>query len=72
VPRRLTESLKTPLLLLVLILLSGGTVFQAEASLDSRLFDAAEAGADPEEADKDGNTPLILAAGNGTIAFGIA
>jgi ankyrin repeat protein len=36
--------MKTPLLLLVLILLSGGVVFQAEASLDSRLIDAAEAG----------------------------
>jgi ankyrin repeat protein len=36
--------MKIPLLLLVLILLSGGAVFQVEASLDSRLIDAAEAG----------------------------
>ena len=35
--------MKISLLLLVLILL-GGPVFQAEASLDSRLIDAAEAG----------------------------
>ena len=28
-----------------------------------------EAGANPEEVDKDGNTPLILAAGNGTVAI---
>jgi len=36
--------MKTPFLLLVLILLSGGVGFQAEASQDSRLIDAAEAG----------------------------
>ena len=36
--------MKTYLLLLVLILLSGGAIFRAEASLDSRLIDAAEAG----------------------------
>ena len=43
-PKRLTEPIKISRLLLVLILLSGGAVFQAEASLDSRLIDAAEAG----------------------------
>ena len=36
--------MKNPLLLLVLIVLLGGPVFQAEASLDTRLIDAAEAG----------------------------
>ena len=36
--------MKISRLLLVLILLSGGAVFRAEASLDSRLIDAAEAG----------------------------
>jgi ankyrin repeat protein len=36
--------MKTPLLVLLSILLLGGAVFQAEASLDSRLIDAAEAG----------------------------
>ena len=35
--------MKSSLLLLVLLLLSGGAVFQVEASLDSRLIDAAEA-----------------------------
>jgi ankyrin repeat protein len=36
--------MKISRLLLVLILLSGGAIFRAEASLDSRLIDAAEAG----------------------------
>ena len=41
---RLTEPMKISRLLLVLVLLSGGAAFQAQASLDSRLIDAAEAG----------------------------
>ena len=36
--------MKISRLLLVLVLLSGGAAFQAQASLDSRLIDAAEAG----------------------------
>jgi len=52
--------MKISQLVLLSILLLGGSIPRVEASLDSRLIDAAEAGADPEEVDKEGNTRMVL------------